>query len=466
MRKQEIMNDAANQNTTDGNIKMCQVGDKTAKPRKRERVRSGMSTVAYWKGKLFRNSYRDRAGRTVEMPEFYVRLRHDGVTRRVRLSKSDRDQAADEALRFFHRLESEGWSAVNARQARLPASPTILEFCEAYRTATVSMEKAPRKISVSTYTRSLRQLCALAGVKRIRELTRDSIEHGRDVYRAQARAVKRPDSAIQNSVSKVIRNAAACFSVEALAVMRRNGLTFENPFLGIKRTQEIQPTTPLPNGVVERIWSDAAKLRDGDPEAADPNAARYAKKYRKNHEGRKARWFPIDFRKPHPEAYAALLLALGAGLRANEIDKARWSWLNFDAKGNCFLEVREESDFRPKGGTLRLIKIPGELHAALTGARTDLVSTYVIGGEASKVERSEGYRRPETFRAVNAWIRERVGVRNALHRLRKQFGSVLATEFGLFVAQKLLGHSNPTTTARYYASVTELPTLTHVRIVG
>ena len=450
---------------TSHNLEMCQDDDKTEKPAKRERVRSGMSTVGYWKGKLFRNSYRDRNGRTVEMPEFYVRLRHDGITRRVRLTNSDRDLAADEALQLFHRLGSEGWAAVTARQARLPASPTIDEFCDTYRTATVSMERAPRQISVATYTRSLRQLCNLAGVKRVRELNREAIERGRDAYRAQARGAKRVDSAIQNSVAKVIRNAAACFSVEALAVMRRNGLTLENPFLGIKRTQEIQPTSPLPQLALDRIWADAAKLRDGDPHAPDPKVEKFAKQYRKKH-GHKVRWKPVDFRKPHPDAYAALLLALGAGLRANEIDKARWSWIKFGANSECVLDVGEEVDFRPKGGTRRLIRIPTALHDAIVGARADLASPYIIGGEQSGKERVEGYRRPDTFRAVNSWIRARIGGRNTLHRLRKQFGSEVATAFGLFNAQKLLGHSSPTTTAKYYAAQTNLPELTHIRIMG
>ena len=179
------------------------------------------------------------------------------------------------------------------------------------------------------------------------------------------------------------------------------------------------------------------------------------------------------YRQPHPEAYCAILLALGLGLRANEIDKARWSWFKFDSKADCFLEIREESDFKPKGGTMRLIRIPKELYAELEKARPDLASHYVLGGQASKsVEKNGwGYRCRETLRVVNAWLRER-GVEteevrgNPLHRLRKQFGSEVATRSGLFAAQKLLGHSSPTVTAKYYAAQTELPELTHVRIVG
>ncbi|HUJ43443.1 MAG TPA: hypothetical protein VLW52_07545, partial [Opitutaceae bacterium] len=182
------------------NPEMCQDGDKTAR---RIRVRSGEGTVAYWRNRLFRNTYRNRDGKTVEIPEYYVRMRHNGVSRRVRLHNSDKDKAAEEALGLAERLETEGWSAVTSRQARLPASPSIAEFCGLYRKAALSMERQPRNVTISLYCRCLRQICALAGIKQIRELDRAAVEKARDAYRAAARKEKRPESAIQNTLAKV-----------------------------------------------------------------------------------------------------------------------------------------------------------------------------------------------------------------------------------------------------------------------
>ena len=456
---------------TEHNIDKCQVNDKTGKTAKRLRIRSGEGTVAFWKNRLFRNSYRDRDGKTVEIPEYYVRMRYDGVTKRVRLHSSDKDKAADDALMLSERLSREGWSAVTSGQARLPSSPTIEEFCEAYRNAASSMENRPRPISVALYLRHFRQICTLAGVSHLRELTPDAVERARDRYRAQARENGRPEPGIQNSLGIIVRNAAACFSKEARAILARQGLPVENPFAGIKRSQKIDPVTALDAETVARIWKELPLLRDGDPSAEAPNREKFSRAYRKAHEGRKARWMPIDFRQPHPDAYCAILLGLGTGLRANEIDKARWNWFKFNSKGDCFLEISEESDFKPKGGTMRLIRIPRELFDALAQTRTDKISPYVLGGKASaSVEKHGwGYRCRETLRVVNAWLRVR-GVEtneqrgNPLHRLRKQFGSEVATGFGLFAAQKLLGHSSPTVTAKYYAAQTDLPVLTHLRI--
>jgi len=463
------MHDKAPQAATGDNPDMCQVDDKTVK---RARIRSGEGTVAYWRGRLFRNSYRDRDGKTIEIPEHYVRLRFGGVTKRVRLHASDKEKAAEEALRLSERLSEEGWSAITEGQARLPSSPTIEEFCEAYRKAAASMERCPRPISINLYCRCLKLICRFAGVKEIRQLTREAIERGRDAYRANGRQMRREDSAIQNTVSKILRNAAACFSREARGIMVRNGLKVENPFEGIRLTQDIQPIFALPEQSVRRIWDELPLLRDGDPKAVDPSARLVRRGRRPAPASNLAS--AIDFRQRHPASYAAVLLALGVGLRANEIDKARWSWFQFNQKKECFVVIKAESDFKPKGGSARAIKIPDELYRALESTRVDKVSPYVLGGQetsAPSVVISETYRCKEALATANAWLRAR-GIEseksrgNPLHRLRKQFGSFLATEFGLFAAQKALGHSSPAVTSKYYAGQTEQPDLTHVRIVG
>lgn len=452
------------------NLEKRQVNDKTTK---RARVRSGQGTVAYWKAKLFRNTYRDRDGNTVEIPEFYVRIRHDGITKRVRLSASDKDKAAEEALRLSERVLAEGWGVVTAGLARMPLSPSIEDFCAAYRKAVEAMESPPRPITVAQYLRHLRQICELAGVKTLRDLTTPAIERARDKYRAKARTDGRKDAQIQNSLGIIIRNASACFSADARASLARQGLKIEaNPFQGIRRFQKIETVKALDRAIVERIFRELPLLRDGDPDAETPNLKRFAKAYRKKHGDNQPRWMPIDYTKPHPEAFRAILLGVGLGLRANEIDKARWDWIKGTPDGGDVLEIAEEDDFRPKGGTMRLIPISREVLRALLKTRVD-ASPYIIGGQASPSVKKNGYgyRCREVLRVANDWLRlrgvESDSVRgNPLHALRKEFGSVVATEHDLFTAQKLLGHSSPTVTAKYYAAHTQLPVLTHVRITG
>ena len=115
--------------------------------------------------------------------------------------------------------------------------------------------------------------------------------------------------------------------------------------------------------------------------------------------------------------------------------------------------------------------MPAVMYAELEKARVNLTSPYILGGDEKENVEVFGYRRRSTLRIAATWLRDR-GIEtdklrgNPLHRLRKQFGSEVATTFGLFQAQKLLGHSSPTVTAKYYAAQTSLPDLMHVRILG
>jgi hypothetical protein len=159
--------------STEHNREICQDNAKTV------RVRSGMGTANYWKSRLYRNTYKDRKGATVDVPEYYVRMRYAGITRQVRLDHSNRDTAADQALELFNRLQIQGWRVVDDRKAHLPASASVAGFLAAYEKATKSMEKAPRPITVRLYSRCLLQLCRIAGVKNIRELTLVHVSRGR-----------------------------------------------------------------------------------------------------------------------------------------------------------------------------------------------------------------------------------------------------------------------------------------------
>lgn len=460
--------------TAGHNADICQDSNKTvAKTKDTLRVRSGMGTANYWKSRLYRNTYTDRSGAKIEIPEFYVRMRYDGITRQVRLDYSNRDTAADQALALYQRLQDEGWAAIDRRKLRVPASLSVDDFVKAFEHAAKRMARAPRPITVSAYAKNLKLLCRYGRITELNQLTPEAIERARDNYRETARKAGRQESAITNTLSTITRNSAACFSRKAREQLRKDGHTVGNPFEGIECKTDIPKVVKLPDDIVNRIWKDAPLLRDGDPGAGEIRLANYRAKYRKTHDNREpGRWVPIDWRKPHRDAYAVLLLALGCGLRANECDKARWSWFSMK-DGEWHLEIKAEVDFIPKGGGGREIKIPAQLYEAILATRND-TGPYVIGGPASTDSSKKGgglYRRPNTFRVVNEWLRKRgieAGNKHGkpLHSLRKQFGSEIATRFGLFHAQKLLGHASPDITTRHYAAQTELPSLTHIPMLG
>jgi integrase len=83
-----------------------------------------------------------------------------------------------------------------------------------------------------------------------------------------------------------------------------------------------------------------------------------------------------------------------------------------------------------------------------------------------KVPKNLVYRCDLHHRTLARWLRLQ-GIHDGkpCHVLRKQFGSYVATTFGLYHAQKFLGHSSPKVTSDYYAGLVDLPEINHVKLL-
>jgi integrase len=143
------------------------------------------------------------------------------------------------------------------------------------------------------------------------------------------------------------------------------------------------------------------------------------------------------------EAYKAFWLALYCGLRRGEIAAARWDWLT--SKG---LLVQPGKSFTPKNGKSRLVPLSESQMGDLRKLRCEN-SEHIISGSyearsryipnrIGKVMREEGFKGSKT-----------------LHELRKYYGANVATQLGLFAAQRYLGHETPSITSKYYADLVE-----------
>jgi integrase len=447
------IDDSIQPNATDSDTEICQV---RVKPTARA-SRSGQNTSAYWKAKLFRNSYRDRrTGEQTLIPEWYCRFRFNGKTKAVRLASADKEQAAEQARILSQKLWAEGWDAVTRRQARSKSTPTVNAICEAYESVVPDLERPPRPISIRSYIGSFRQFCELGNVRQLREINPALIEETRIKYRSEGRLNGRDEDSIVNCWSKIIRNASALFTSAAIRLMDKRGLEIEkNPFAGAAKRQRLTRYRPLGRPTIDRITTDALLLLRGDPEAppAETDAA-----------GR-----TFDFRSPQPDAYRALLLALGCGLRASEIDAAQWGWIvEFD--GQLALEVPSTGPdgFRPKSGQTRVVPLQTAIRDALADAR-ETTSPYILEGDPRPREaaKQRAYRCQKAFRTLAKWLRLRgVKGRTPIHTLRKEFGSHMASHHGLFHAQAALGHSDPRVTSTYYASPTVLPKVEIVKFAS
>ena len=137
------------------------------------------------------------------------------------------------------------------------------------------------------------------------------------------------------------------------------------------------------------------------------------------------------------EPRLAFVLALGAGLRWGEIVSLTWEEVQPD-------RVHVAAS-KAKGRRARVIPIGRMVRAVIGPARGQGV---IILTDAKEVHET-----------LCTWLRaQSIKDQKPIHYLRKCYGSLAVGDHGIFVASKLLGHSNITQTASTYAGqVDELP---------
>lgn len=197
-----------------------------------------------------------------------------------------------------------------------------------------------------------------------------------------------------------------------------------------------------------------------------------------------------SLRDTDPNAYKAFLLCLGLGLRKAGASHARYSWITeqksapiaqlmlalraaqapadqaaaipaVPEKAQRVLAIQIESDFQPKGKDETCIPMDDFVFAELEALRVanadPAAPAYFLHGNFS--ERTElVWRRLSAWMLSLGWER-----RMKAHELRKLYGAEVATAFGIYAAQTLLGHKDANLTSDRYAALTNMP---DVRIFG
>ena len=156
-----------------------------------------------------------------------------------------------------------------------------------------------------------------------------------------------------------------------------------------------------------------------------------------------------------PDSFLAILLALTAGLRRGEIDHLLWRNVDLDG-GRIIVESSEHGRLKtPESyGAVDIDQVTVEI---LRGFRAGASGPFVlearkaVAGEPSR-EWGTRYRCASAFERVNRWLRDHgITGNKALHTLRKEAGSLVATRDGIFAASSFLRHRDIAVTAAHYA---------------
>jgi integrase len=398
----------------------------------------------FWKRRLVLRSYQNRDGREVEMPEWHVRIAHLGRREWFNLETANQTAASAMARDIYRSLVAAGWHATLTRFKPNPLTKadvcTVGEFL-----ADVLSRSHLKPMTVRRYAIKLRKMVVdiaklEAGVKgkakrakfdyltggraawlaevngqRLDVLTPDSVNAWRNSYVAKAGTDPVARKSAERSAASCLRCARALFAPDVAAMLQVK--IPPNPFAGVKLKD---PGPQRYHSSINPLWLLTCAER--------------------------------ELKATRPQEFLALSLCLWAGLRRKEADLLTWEQIDFETGQ---IHVRRTPYFEPKTEeSERDVDLPKEALEVIRSFKKGSQSEFVLDGSAPNLSATYDYYRCDSiWRDLNAWLRDK-GVRQqkAIHALRKESGSLIASAFGIEAARQHLGHRDIRTTSAHYVS--------------
>jgi integrase len=367
---------------------------------------------------------------------------HLGQEAWFNLETANQAAAAVKARDIYLSLVATGWAPTLAK-----FKPSMIEKADCCTVgeflADVSMRSHLKPVTIRRYAVKLRKMVAdvaklEAGMKakakrakydyvngghkvwlakvdgqRLDVITPDTVNAWRNAYVAKAGSDPMKRKSAERSAASCMRCARSLFTADVLPALRVK--LPPNPFAGVK--------------------------------LKDPGAQRY-------HSEVSAEWLLTcaqrELREKHPQQYLALFLCLWAGLRRKEADLLTWEQIDF---GQGQISIRRTAHFEPKTEeSQRVIDLPAEAVDVFRTFKKGSKSEFVMeGAQPNPASTYDYYRCDCTWRELHDWLRNK-GVRQkkAIHALRKESGSLIASAFGIEAARQHLGHRDIRTTSSHY----------------
>lgn len=158
------------------------------------------------------------------------------------------------------------------------------------------------------------------------------------------------------------------------------------------------------------------------------------------------------------QQWIAFILTFCGALRRREGDLLQWGQMHLDAQEGPHIALDKTKVFKAKNkaheGT---IPLDPEVANILTAYKNSATGEIFVLRSDKEVDMT-GLKRPRcdlTWKALRKWLRSK-GEADAkpIHALRKSIGSLMANKFGIHAAQRLLRHTSPTITSKFYTDRT------------
>lgn len=400
--------------------------------------------------RLKKRTYVDRQGNVVQVPEWQVRLFHAGREGWVNLGTGNKAAASVKARDTYVHLKTHGWEATLTKfkpKAEERAGVTVGEFLDE-----VQAVSGLKPVTFEIYARKFRSLVAgIFGIDGGRA-KHDYVNGGHDAWLEKVRAVRldklTPDRVNAWKVGELKVASANPLKLKHAHVTVRSILLSSKALFrpGIRRHLTLSLPSILPFEGVELPPVGKSRYKSEIDPALLLVAAR-----RELAEGHQGGGQPLS---PRPELFKILLLALGAGLRRDEIDTLEWRQIQWHrnvitiqtTEHGGTKSAESEADIDVDPGLLEVLK--GYLPAPGLGSPFVIQSPVQPRPEATSYHH---YRCDHLFKELIEWLRGKgMTARNALHSLRKEFGSQICAQAGIYAASVALRHSSINLTREHY----------------
>ena len=396
----------------------------------------------YWKSRLFLRSY-SVENRKVEIPEWHVRISYLKRRQFFNLGTSNKSIAAIKAKDIYLLLKSSGWNGT-LEKYKPQAAPksqicTIAEYIDGVRTKSHLRPK-----TIHAYTLILRKVAVdIAGLEKEQAENSNSkydyVTGGAQAWREKVDAlcidIFNPEAINRwrnQYIAKSNQDPVACKSAEqtASSYLRSLKAIFSKEITSAVSIN--MPFNPL----------EGVKINK-------PRVKRYFSSVNVELLALCAQRELINNKK---QIYLAFCLCLYGGLRRKEADLLTWEQIDLE---HGRIQIRRTKYFEPKTeDSQRNIDISHEAVAIFKSFKSISSSEFVLEGKNACPNLSYQYYRADyTWHGLISWLRSK-GIKDlkAIHMLRKESGSIIASRYDIEVARRHLGHSDIRTTSSHYIS--------------
>jgi integrase len=414
----------------------------------------------YWSDHL-KKRVRKVEGTEVIDPNFSVQLAFGERKERIKLATANKSEAAARAASFYRSLIAEGWDGAYAahefsrvgRRGQSKATAVETDLSNQTLGALFSAYDkiaTPRASTLSTYKKALRKIysdvAGISGSGRAKAAT------GTRVWKEQV------DSLPLSTVTS-----------DALMEWKQKQLGQKDRTLDEKRAHAITLNSLIRNArsiFAKKHRMLLAKQIDlPDPIPFDDLRLETSPtpRYRSKIDARQIlKSADEELRDSQPVLYAILNLALRSGLRRREIDTLMWKSVDLERKV-IHVEANEYYDLKSTDSAGE-VDIGDEFVNFLKTLRKQHPSEQFVISVLPKRRRrkslstdpewsdkSSGYRCMRLFEEVTKWLRSHgVESKRPIHELRKEVGSLIADEHGIYAASRFMRHADIRITAASY----------------